>query len=268
MSRALDTIACAHAGQPFDALVIIRGGGSEWDLAWLNDIEIAKRVCLMPMPVLSGIGHERDNTIIDEVACLRFPTPSMVIDHIEAVVMARLGRVIQNVRDVVRIARQKLATARLEVRNTHSKIIEQARIRLLKAGNQVDKSWQFIEHTSVSHCEYGRIAVEHLFSDVIKPMSRRQLKAATECLERTVHTDISQAARRRLEIASFKLESHKDVVVAQNPQRILQLGYALVLDTQGKPLVSAERLRQQSAFNIQFRDGTVSAQINGDKHNE
>jgi exodeoxyribonuclease VII large subunit len=51
-----------------DALIIIRGGGAVNDLAWLNDYELTKFICLCTIPVLTGIGHERDSTVLDEVA--------------------------------------------------------------------------------------------------------------------------------------------------------------------------------------------------------
>lgn len=53
---------------PPDAVVVIRGGGAVNDLAWLNDYDLARLICDMPVPVLTGIGHERDSTILDEVA--------------------------------------------------------------------------------------------------------------------------------------------------------------------------------------------------------
>jgi exodeoxyribonuclease VII large subunit len=79
---ALDDVMTAHAERPFDALAIIRGGGTVTDLAWLNDLEVARRLCECPIPVLTGIGHERDNTILDEIAHRRFDTPSKVALHI------------------------------------------------------------------------------------------------------------------------------------------------------------------------------------------
>jgi exodeoxyribonuclease VII large subunit len=72
----------AHKPKPFDVLVIIRGGGSVTDLAWLNDMDLAKLLCQSPVPVFTGIGHERDNTILDEIAHTRFDTPSKVVLHI------------------------------------------------------------------------------------------------------------------------------------------------------------------------------------------
>ena len=65
-----------------DAIVIIRGGGAVNDLAWLNDYELARFICDQDIPVLTGIGHERDSTLPDEVAHARFDTPSKVIGAI------------------------------------------------------------------------------------------------------------------------------------------------------------------------------------------
>ena len=88
-----DAIEAAMAAWPGgelpDAIVIIRGGGAVNDLAWLNDYELARHICLCPVPVLTGIGHERDNTIVDEVAHQRFDTPSKVIAGIQAQIVKR-----------------------------------------------------------------------------------------------------------------------------------------------------------------------------------
>ncbi len=72
-----------------DALVFIRGGGAVNDLAWLNHYDLARFVCELPIPVLTGIGHERDSTILDEVANTSFDTPSKVVAGIEATIVKR-----------------------------------------------------------------------------------------------------------------------------------------------------------------------------------
>ncbi|MFC3934208.1 exodeoxyribonuclease VII large subunit [Acidovorax facilis] len=86
MVRALKTFP---KGAPPDAIALIRGGGAVNDLAWLNDYDLARFICDQDIPVLTGIGHERDSTLPDEVAHQRFDTPSKVIAGIEHQILQR-----------------------------------------------------------------------------------------------------------------------------------------------------------------------------------
>jgi exodeoxyribonuclease VII large subunit len=112
----------SHKYQAYDALVIIRGGGSVTDLAWLNDLQLALWVCRVPIPVFTVIGHERDSTILDEVANRKFDTPSKVALHISQTirnnaiaartdaerVVALVGRVLGRVRDALSVQRSRV----------------------------------------------------------------------------------------------------------------------------------------------------------------
>ena len=66
----------------FDAVVIIRGGGSRLDLSWFDSYELGKRIAHFPLPVLTGIGHETDETITDLVAHTALKTPTAVAEKI------------------------------------------------------------------------------------------------------------------------------------------------------------------------------------------
>lgn len=88
-ARALAAWRSTHPCDP-DALVFIRGGGAVNDLAWLNHFDLARFVCEVEIPVLTGIGHERDSTILDEVAHTSYDTPSKVIAGIEATIIKRV----------------------------------------------------------------------------------------------------------------------------------------------------------------------------------
>jgi exodeoxyribonuclease VII large subunit len=77
----------AHKKTPFDAIFIIRGGGASADLYWLNDVKVVRYVCHSLVPCYTGIGHERDICLLDEVAKMNCGTPSkaiyLLINHLK-----------------------------------------------------------------------------------------------------------------------------------------------------------------------------------------
>ncbi len=101
-----------HRSPTPDVVVLIRGGGSVNDLAWLNDYALARFVCLAPVPVFTGIGHEKDNTTVDEVAHTRFDTPSKVIAGIETAIGARAREAQALYQELTALARTRMVEAR------------------------------------------------------------------------------------------------------------------------------------------------------------
>lgn len=83
--NALEEIVAASAERSFDLVVIIRGGGASSDLSDFDSYELAACIAQYPLPVLTGIGHERDETVLDFVAHTRVKTPTaaaaFIIDH-------------------------------------------------------------------------------------------------------------------------------------------------------------------------------------------
>lgn len=104
----LEAMARARKGQ-FDMLAIIRGGGSQADLQCFDSYELARAVATFPIPVLAGIGHERDETVLDFVANRKMITPTATADFIvrlvadfEREVDSLAVRLVEDVRGLIR----------------------------------------------------------------------------------------------------------------------------------------------------------------------
>ena len=83
---------CRNGSEAFCAVALIRGGGASADLAYLVDHKLTEAVCLMNIPVITGIGHERDVNLLDEVACIACDTPSKVANRIaETIVQSAIA---------------------------------------------------------------------------------------------------------------------------------------------------------------------------------
>ena len=83
-----------------DLIVIIRGGGAVNDLAYLNDYDLAALLSKRSVPIWVGIGHEKDRTILDEVANRSFDTPSKVIGGIRNLIVERTNEVLESLQSI------------------------------------------------------------------------------------------------------------------------------------------------------------------------
>lgn len=106
---ALRAVYSAHRAEAFDAVIILRGGGAQSDLAWLNDYEISNAISKMPLPVLVAIGHERDTTILDEIANVSFHTPSKAIAFVTSCIFDNAEAARQAFETIVSTATKAIA---------------------------------------------------------------------------------------------------------------------------------------------------------------
>ena len=134
LQAALDEWMAKTASHP-DAVVIIRGGGAVNDMAWLNDYGLARFICDLPIPVLTGIGHERDSTVLDEVAHTRFDTPSKVIAGIEQLIFKRVTEVKASFEQVSNLA-AKVTQAAKEMAGKLDMTVRAEALRHLAQGKQ------------------------------------------------------------------------------------------------------------------------------------
>jgi exodeoxyribonuclease VII large subunit len=121
-----------------DVIVILRGGGAVNDLAWLNDYALARFICDAGLPVFTGIGHQRDSTILDEVAHIAFDTPSKVIAGIELQISRRAQEAKRHFRTILDHSARTLQQHRSEVEKLHLEVKSRAASTLSDARRSTD----------------------------------------------------------------------------------------------------------------------------------
>ena len=92
----------------FDVVVIVRGGGSQVELNCYDGYELAAAIARLPLPVFTGIGHERDDTVADMVAHTRMKTPTAVADFLISGLKAFEDRVLEAQRRLGRFCEKVL----------------------------------------------------------------------------------------------------------------------------------------------------------------
>ncbi len=188
----------AHDGLP-DAVVIIRGGGAVNDLAWLNDYQLARTVCEMAVPVFTGIGHERDDTILDEVAHTRFDTPSKVIAGIEQTIVSRVREARRSFDDVVAAARQLSAGWQGAAERAQASVLTGAQRQLALARGGSDRLMNGIEASARDTLRRARTRTDVAIAG-LREQATRQVATAQQQVP-AVLTEVLQSTQRTLKDA-------------------------------------------------------------------
>lgn len=111
--ESLDTIASQE--DQWDCVVIIRGGGATSDLACFENYDLAANIAQFPLPVIIGIGHERDITVLDYVANMRVKTPTAAAEWLISQGGALITDLNERTHIIVRMATERLAGAKEEL---------------------------------------------------------------------------------------------------------------------------------------------------------
>lgn len=123
----------------WDAVAIIRGGGATTDLNSFDNYDLARRVATFPMPVIVGIGHERDRTVLDEIACVRCKTPTAVAEFITGTLRQTYAMTIDIARRIARYGSEALKGEHLRLASMAQSIPARASNRILRARMSLDR---------------------------------------------------------------------------------------------------------------------------------
>jgi exodeoxyribonuclease VII large subunit len=241
--HAAPRIAAAMQGlaaQPeVEAIVVTRGGGSLADLWAFCDETLCRTVAMLRVPVISAVGHERDSTLIDDVAAVACSTPTHAAEAaVPLDCVAARGALERKVGSL-----QRAAESAVGARTPHLVALARGPARALRrerlALNQKTREIRAASERGI----VDRLNFQRRLATVVLERARRRAVGADMEVRRT--------ALRRAEVA---LRAHE-------PERTLERGYALVEDRDGEPVtargaaVAAERVR------LRFSDGSVGAKI-------
>ena len=223
----------ARCGVVFDQLVVGRGGGSLEDLWAFNEEALVRAVAACPVPVISAVGHEIDFTLCDFAADVRAETPSAAAELISSGFVAAAEKLERLDEDLRHHAEATLET--LTERLDHAR----SRLRLLSPKAQLEREQLKLDDVG------NRLAVA-LERGVRR--GRERLSAAAALLrERT--------PARRVERESQRLLGLWKRLQAASPDSVLNRGFVILRDADGKPLARKIEVVSGARVSAQFADG-------------
>ncbi|MBF1484126.1 exodeoxyribonuclease VII large subunit [Prevotella pallens] len=220
----------------FDCVVIIRGGGATADLSGFDTLVLAENVANFPLPVITGIGHERDESILDMVAHTRVKTPTaaaaFLIDHLAAT----LNRIEQAQISIQRMVEHRIQHEKLHLQQLSTHIPILFSMVKNRENARLDDYWHALLQRVMLHLQQSKMRVELLSNKVIP------------------------ATTNKLMAEQHKLQLLEQRVDGVNPERMLRLGYSLTYKN-GYVLRNVNEVKAGDEITTRLEGGIITSVV-------
>ncbi len=274
LTEAITKALSLFARDPFDALCILRGGGSVLDLNFLNHPQIAFAAADLPCVLLTGLGHEQDSTLLDELATKAFDTPSKLALHIEKTIFNNASQAIENMRFIRTHAQKTLAhrqallgqmrlqvhhAARAQISTTGRRahdalhtVNSQAQRAVINTQKQLTHQLNSVMSLGQSHIRqtHATLAAQR---EHIQQTARFQLKSQRMSLEHC-YAPLGQQAKGRIDKLRGSMRQNWLQVMNRDPTQILQQGYALARTLDGQVIHTRQQAYEAQNFHLMLAD--------------
>jgi exodeoxyribonuclease VII large subunit len=253
---ALDKIAAnSHL---FDLVVIIRGGGSQSDLSWFDNYSIAYHITQFPLPVVTGIGHDKDMSVTDLVANKSLKTPTAVADFLIDNVAGAENHIIEMSSEITDLSRVIIEKNRNRIETSKIKLLPLAKILLSDIKEKL--SGIIIEIINVGKANTFKAShitsnyESRIVSDVKTFMTGRET-----ILGRTFG-NLSNITYNVLSGNNIKLSGLENTLNILKPENVLQRGYTIT-SINGRILKKSDQVKTDDIIDTKFSDGTIRSKV-------
>jgi exodeoxyribonuclease VII large subunit len=244
-----------------EVIIVARGGGSAEDLAAFNHEGLARTVAASTIPVISAVGHETDFTILDFVADLRAPTPSAAaelvirsrqeIENQAASLEQRLARAMRYRLLIGRQALTELAQHGAFARM--AELIHQREQRLDDLNHRMELAERQVLERARRRFEMASGAVRHYDVRLVVSGVRKELESWTSALVAVMRNVLLQYR--------VKTERLQTALDSLSPLAILDRGYALIFDSEGKLLKDSRQVQIGDGISARLAHGQIQASV-------
>lgn len=220
----------------WDCVVIIRGGGATSDLSGFDTLALAENVANFPLPIITGIGHERDESVLDMISFQRVKTPTaaaaFLVDHLTEV----YARIEDAQEAIVNYVKRRLQVERMKFERLSTQIPTLFSLVKVRQSNRLDQLLNRLKVKAERIPADGLHRLEMLEARLKEPVARK--------LERELH---------RIDMLSQR-------AIAQDPERLLSRGYSITLKD-GKSIKDASQLKAGDEIETRFAKGVAKAVV-------
>lgn len=256
--EALQQVRASYAIIPWDCVVIIRGGGATTDMNGFDDLQLAREVATFPIPIIVGIGHERDRCVLDEIACVRCKTPTAVATFLSDSVGEAWQKATELTTRITAYASECLKGEQIRIQGLHTMIPSFAEARINNAKlllHNISATLPGIAHEATSK---EKIRIEN-FAATLKVVTHATITREDTALRNIIAT-LRLAANGSIDRAGTSLDNIGKLISVLDPVTTLKRGYSITR-VNGKALTSTESLNEGDILVTTTAGGTITSTV-------
>lgn len=242
----------------WDCVVIVRGGGATTDLNGFDDYELAKTVALFPLPVIVGIGHERDRTVLDEIANIRMKTPTAVAGFLVDRLRQAENQAAGLADWIARYSTERLKGETRRLANLETMVPAFANARIAAASSLLEREMTRIPVLVSSRLKNAATRLDR-YADLISSLSASRTGRSADRLkeiERMVGISSDNVLRRNV----ARLEALESLVKVLSPHNTLQRGYSITR-VNGRAVSDVSQLKPGTRFTTTLLNGNLEGEV-------
>ncbi len=255
---ALDLVEQTSSIIKWDCVVIIRGGGATTDMNGFDNLQLARRVATFPIPVVVGIGHERDRCVLDEIACIRCKTPTAVAAWLSDTAGMAWQRACDLTARIANFASERLRGEHIRLQSIETMIPALAESQIKNARLRLQGLTALIPSAAREATSKERIRLEGI-SMTLRISSQMRIQKEYPVLD-SLASKIKIAVSSLLEKEKSRLETLKRLTDVLNPVATLKRGYSITR-VNGKAITSAEAVTTGDTIETQTAQGTIISTV-------
>jgi exodeoxyribonuclease VII large subunit len=246
----------------FDLVVLIRGGGSQSDLSWFDSYSIAYHVTQFPLPVITGIGHDKDLSVTDMVANKSLKTPTAVADFLIDCMKEADNQLIEMSTEITDISRKIIEKNRNRIETSAIRLIPLSRMFISCVKDDLAGKSLEIINTGKAYIIKAGFTPANQNSRLIS-LIKSCLTNKKSHIERTVQnlTFFASAMLKRNDVRITGLNNTLNIL---SPENVLKRGYTIT-SLNGRILKTCEEIKVDDQIHTLFSDGTVRSRVLGKK---
>lgn len=242
----------------FDLVAIVRGGGASADLSCFDSYTIASHIAQFPLPVITGIGHEKDTTVADLVAYKAVKTPTALAEYLIDLASEAEQHYLSRVDSLVELSTSFIESSKSQLIFLADQLKSASQLTVSRHKNRLTKTWSSLPVLAKFYTYKSLLQVNDL-KEQVKSVAQNYINTPRIAIEK-YQKELKKHTLQSLTANKQKVDFFGRLIETMNPINTLKKGFTITM-IDGKCVKSVGEINDGILITTKFWDGEIKSKV-------